>query len=233
MTSSGEATPLDWRTRWIIRLAGWLIFALGRTWRVRVYGRDAFLQRAPSDPRAVFTLWHGQMLPVLWVHQPPTGVIISEHRDGEIIAHLVARFGLFAIRGSSSRGGARALLAAVQALREGADVAITPDGPRGPRHEFAPGALVIAFRAAVAIVPIVVHIDRAWRFSTWDVFELPKPFARVTVLYGVPRTVDADDVRSVSLLAPHFAEVMAEDLLRVRALGVARSGAGAATDAAA
>ena len=220
-------TPLDWRTRWTIRVAGWLIFALGRTWRVRVYGRDALLQRAPTDPRVVLALWHGQMLPILWAHQQPTGVMISEHRDGEIIARLVARFGFFAIRGSSSRGGARALLAAVQTLRDGADVAITPDGPRGPRHVFAPGALVVAFRAAVNVVPIVAHIDRAWRFATWDAFELPKPFARITILYGLARPVQGEDVRAVSLLASRFADMMTDDLAHVRVLAATRTGVAA------
>ena len=190
-------------------------------------GRDDLLRRAAGDARVVLTLWHGQMLPILWAHRQPTGVMISEHRDGEIIASLVARFGFFAIRGSSSRGGTRALLAAVQALREGADVAITPDGPRGPRRSFAPGALVVAFRAAVNIVPIVAHVDRAWTFSTWDAFELPKPFARVTILYGAPRAVIAENVRELSLRTSQFAEMMADDLANVRAIGETRAGVAA------
>ena len=217
-------TPADWRTRWTVRVASWLIFALGRTWRVRVHGRDALLRRDASDPRVVLTLWHGQMLPILWAHRQTTGVMISEHRDGEIIARLVARFGFFAIRGSSSRGGARALLAAVRALREGADVAITPDGPRGPRHEFSPGALVVALRAAVNIVPIVAHSDRVWRFASWDAFELPKPFARVTVLYGEPRAVIGAKVHEASELAPRFATAMSDELARVGALAHAHVG---------
>ena len=223
MTTTEGVTPLDWRTRWTIRIASWLIFALGRTWRVRVHGRDALLRRRASDPRVVLTLWHGQMLPILWAHRQATGVMISEHRDGEIIARLVARFGFFAIRGSSSRGGARALLAAVQAVRDGADLAITPDGPRGPRHAFAAGALVVAYRAAVDVVTIVAHSDRVWRLASWDAFELPKPFARVTVLYGEPRAVVGENVQAVSALAPRFARAMADDLARVRVLAVGRS----------
>ncbi|MEI6740667.1 MAG: lysophospholipid acyltransferase family protein [Gemmatimonadaceae bacterium] len=203
---------LDWRTRGLVRLGGWLLTALGATWRVRVIGREALLARPADAPRVVLTLWHGQMLPILWAHRQPTAVLISEHRDGEIIARIVARFGFSSVRGSTSRGGARALLACVQAVQEGADVAITPDGPRGPRHQFAPGALVVAFRAGVPVVPLVAHVDRAWRLRSWDAFEIPKPFARVTIVYGAPRPVDGADVRAVSERHPEFAGYMQDDM---------------------
>ncbi len=211
------------RMRLAIRVGGWLLSCLGRTWRVQVLGREALLARTAGDARVVLTLWHGQMLPILWVHRQPTGVLISEHRDGEIIARIVSRFGFFGVRGSTSRGGARALLECVQVLRQGADVAITPDGPRGPRHSFAAGALVVAFRAGASVVPIVAHVDRAWRLRSWDAFEIPKPFARVIVRYGAPRTVRADSVREVAALAPAFAATMLEEMALV-AIG-ARDGA--------
>ncbi len=222
-TGSASGAPsrglaLDVRTRIAIRVGGWLLSCLGRTWRVRVVGREALLARAVGDARVVLTLWHGQMLPILWVHRQPTGVLISEHRDGEIIAQIVSRFGFFGVRGSTSRGGARALLECVQVLRHGADVAITPDGPRGPRHSFAAGALVVAFRAGASIVPIVAHVDRAWRLRSWDAFEIPKPFARVVVRYGAPRTVRADSVREVTTLAQTFADAMQQEMAHVAAL---------------
>ncbi len=208
--SAERAAPprLDRRTRLLIRIGGWVLSMLGKTWRLRVYGRDALLARASGDPRVVHTLWHGQMLPILWAHRQPTGVLISEHRDGEIIARIVARFGFFGIRGSTTRGGARALLECVQVLKSGADVAITPDGPRGPRHSFAPGALVVAFRAGAMIVPIVAHVDRHWSLRSWDAFEIPKPFARVTIVYGEPMPLAASDVREASLQTDAFATYM-------------------------
>jgi lysophospholipid acyltransferase (LPLAT)-like uncharacterized protein len=209
---------LNARRRIAIRVGGWLLSCLGRTWRVRVVGREALLTRSAGDARVVLTLWHGQMLPILWVHRQPTGVLISEHRDGEIIARIVSRFGFFGVRGSTSRGGARALLECVQVLRQGADIAITPDGPRGPRHSFAAGALVVAFRAGASVVPIVAHVDRAWRLRSWDAFEIPKPFARVTVRYGVPRTVRADSVREVTALAPAYAAAMQQEMAQVALL---------------
>lgn len=181
------------------------------------------MQRERGDPRVVFTLWHGQMLPILWAHRQPTGVLISEHRDGEIIAQIIRRFGFFGIRGSSSRGGARALLECVQVLRAGADVAITPDGPRGPRHSFAPGALVVAYRAGAQHVSIVSQADRVWRLRSWDGFEIPKPFARVTVVYGAPRAVVGADVREVSERTSEFAAAMEEATERARLLSSSRS----------
>lgn len=213
---NGAPRPsLRWRTRMLIRLGTALLVVLGRTWRVRIVGRDALMGRRTDDPRVVYTLWHGQMLPILWGHRQPTGVLISEHRDGEIIARIVKRFGFFGIRGSTTRGGARALLECVRTLRSGADVAITPDGPRGPRHSFASGAVVVAFRAQASIVPIVAHVDRRWTLRSWDGFEIPKPFARVTVLYGAPVRVDAVDVREASMRTQEFAEIMQSNLERV------------------
>jgi len=212
---TGQATPsLDLKTRVLIRLGGWCLRLLGATWRVQVHGRDALLARAPLDARVVHVLWHGQMLPILWAHRQWTGVLISEHRDGEIIAQIVSRFGFYGIRGSTTRGGARALLECVQALKAGADVAITPDGPRGPRHSFAPGALVVAFRAGASIVPIVAHVSRRWTLRSWDAFEIPKPFARVTIVYGEPLRVAATDVREASLQTELFAASMEACLMQ-------------------
>jgi lysophospholipid acyltransferase (LPLAT)-like uncharacterized protein len=214
---------LDWRTRVAIRLGTWVLYALGSTWRVRVHGRQALLERAPDASRVVLTLWHGQMLPLLWAHRQPTGVMISEHKDGEIIARIVETFGFFGVRGSSSRGGTRALLEAVQVLKRGADMAITPDGPRGPRHSFAPGALVLAHRAGAPVVSLVAHVNRKWQLRSWDGFEIPQPFARVTIEYGEPVMLDDPDVRTVAARTEEFGRRMQEALARVDALAGERA----------
>lgn len=213
-----SAPSLDWRTRVAIRLGTWVLYALGSTWRVQVNGRQALLDRAPDASRVVLTLWHGQMLPLLWAHRQPTGVIISEHKDGEIIARIVETFGFFGVRGSSSRGGTRALLEAVQVLQRGADMAITPDGPRGPRYRFAPGALVLAHRAGAPVVSLVAHVNRKWQLRSWDGFEIPKPFARVTIEYGEPVMLSDPDVRAAAARTEEFAQRMREALARVEAL---------------
>jgi hypothetical protein len=117
---------------------------------------------------------------------------------------VVRAFGLETVRGSTSRGGARALLELVATLRRGRDVAVTPDGPRGPRHEFAPGALVAAQRAGAAVIGVAAHVDRAWRLRSWDAFEIPKPFARITVAYTPARGVPGGSARDAAAAAPAF-----------------------------
>lgn len=198
---SAVTPTLDWRTRVATRAGSVLLKALAATWRMEVRGKEALLARHARGERAIILLWHGQMLAGTVAHRLPTRVLISEHRDGEIIARVVAHFGLGAVRGSSSRGGARALLEAAAVLKGGTDVAITPDGPRGPYRTFAAGALALAHRTGVPLVAIVTHADRAWRLRSWDRFEIPKPFARVVVEYLPPRFVQAADVREASAQA--------------------------------
>jgi lysophospholipid acyltransferase (LPLAT)-like uncharacterized protein len=159
----------------------------------------------------VFTLWHGQMLPLLWFHRNQgVAVLVSEHSDGEIIARILEWMGYALIRGSTSRGAGRALIGLTRTLKEGNDVAITPDGPRGPRHKFAPGAVVAANRADVPIVPTVAHVDKSWTLSSWDGFVIPKPFARITIAYGPATRVTARTPREAADEAPRLEQLMSE-----------------------
>ena len=196
--ASAGIPKLDWKTRSAISVGGFLIRALARTWRVRVEGREAVEAVRRSGQGVIFTFWHGQMLPLLAEHNRPTTVLISDHRDGEIITQIVSGFGCRAVRGSSSKGAARALLQLSRTLNEGNDIAITPDGPRGPRHSFAPGAVVLSQRTSAPIAFMVSHTNWAWRLKTWDEFEIPKPFARVTVVYSEPFVVSADRARDAA-----------------------------------
>jgi lysophospholipid acyltransferase (LPLAT)-like uncharacterized protein len=140
--------------------------ALAATWRVREVGREGWEARRAAGLPTMIALWHGQMLPLLPHHRGQgVAVLVSEHRDGEIITRVLRAFGFETVRGSTSRGGARALLEMSRVLRAGREVAVTPDGPRGPRHAFAPGALVAAQRAGAAVVGVAAHVDRAWRLK--------------------------------------------------------------------
>lgn len=214
---------LDLRTRIAIRLGHLAFRVLGATWRVRRHGWQDFEARHARGERSVIALWHGQMLMCLNAHGTPAAVMISEHRDGEIIAQVLRLVGHTAVRGSSSRGGARALLEAARVLSEGTDVAITPDGPRGPRHSFAPGAAVLSFRAGVPVVALVAKVDSAWRLKSWDAFEIPKPFSRITVVYSEPRAVVASDIRAASEQAGELAAMMQETQARADALAQRRA----------
>lgn len=151
------------------------------------------------------------MLPLLWHHRHEgVAVVVSEHSDGEIIARILEWMGYRLIRGSTSRGADRALLGIVKTLKRGEDVAITPDGPRGPAGKFAPGAVVAANRAGAPIIPALAYVDRAWKLSSWDGFIIPKPFARITVSYGPPLRINAPTTRDAAAYAPHLEQMMGE-----------------------
>lgn len=203
------AAPVPAKLRWGVALGIRLIRLLARSWRVREVGREAWNARRARGEGVVLVLWHGQMLTMMNHHRDEgVAVLISEHRDGEIIARIARAFGFVTVRGSTSRGGSRALLSLVARLRGGGEIALTPDGPRGPRHAFAPGALIAAHRAGVPVVGIVALVDRAWRLGSWDRFEIPKPFARVLLAYGEPTPVPGTSPREAAEAAALFAGYM-------------------------
>ena len=186
------------------------IRALASTWRYRTVGAHIPAGLRSRKEPIVFTLWHGQMLPLLWFHRNQgVAVLVSEHSDGEIIARILEWMGYALIRGSTSRGAGRALIGLTRTLKDGSDVAITPDGPRGPRHKFAPGAVVAANRADVPIVPTVAHVEKCWQLSSWDGFVIPKPFARITIAYGPATRVRARTPREAADEAPRLEDLMA------------------------
>lgn len=178
--------------RWAARFGPFVIGILARTWRVTVVNAHSVASLRQRSQPFIFAFWHSHMLPLVWQHrEEKVAVLISTHADGEIIARICEAFGYRTIRGSTSRGGARALVEIARTLERGIEVAITPDGPRGPAHSIAPGALYAAQRANAPIVPIYVHASRAWHLATWDSFMIPKPFARLTIRYGEPIFVQA------------------------------------------
>jgi len=188
---------------------GSVIRALAATWRYRTVGEQQVKKLRHDKTAILFTIWHGEMLPLLWFHRNQgVAVLVSEHKDGELIAQILEWMGYATIRGSTNRGAGRALIGLVRTLREGRDVAITPDGPRGPRHKFAPGAVVAANRSGPPIVPTIAHVDRYWQLKTWDGFIIPKPFARITVSYGSMTHVHSDSPREAADEAPRLENLM-------------------------
>ncbi len=176
-----------------------LLRLLAATWRVRVTNPEIVDDLRARRQPFVHVLWHGQLMPLLWAHRARgISVIISEHRDGEMIARVAQKLGCRTVRGSTSRGAARALLRACREVEEGHDLAITVDGPRGPAGSVAPGALVISQRTKAPLVPTAASASRAWRLKSWDRFMIPKPFAKVVVTYGAPIIVEADNARDAT-----------------------------------
>lgn len=148
----------------------------------------------PKEPFIV-AFWHGELLMQPYLYKKvrkehKIAVMISEHFDGEIIAKTVKRFKIDSIRGSTKKGAAKVLLNAIKRLREGFDIAITPDGPRGPRYSVADGIVAISKKENVFIVPFHYKASRFWQLNSWDRFIIPKPFSKLTFYIGEPFKVD-------------------------------------------
>lgn len=204
--SNRRQLPL--KDRLAVLLGGALIRALASTWRYRVRNVEEVEKLRGSGAPFVFSIWHGQLLPLLWHHRDQgISILVSEHKDGELIARFAESIGYGTIRGSSSRGAAGALLGLVRALEEGKEVGITPDGPRGPACSYAPGAAVAASKAGALVLPLAAHADRAWRLNSWDRFMIPRPFTRVTLAYGAPVRLP-DDARAAAAETPRLESAM-------------------------
>jgi lysophospholipid acyltransferase (LPLAT)-like uncharacterized protein len=154
---------------------------LAATWRFRESGLE------PWKPPFIFVLWHSRILPLLALHKRQGLVLlISRHRDGGYLADLAQGWGYSSVRGSTQRGGEVGLLGIVRALQDGAVVAVTPDGPRGPRERVQPGAIAAAQHAGVPLIAAGARTASAWYLSSWDRMCIPKPFAAIDVRYSAP-----------------------------------------------
>lgn len=165
---------------------------LAATWRYRVRGWEHVAAARATGRPVIYVLWHSRILPLLY-HRRGEGMalLISRHRDGGYLAELSARWGYRVVRGSSKRGGEVGLLGLVRHLRQGAEVALTPDGPRGPAERMKPGALAAAQHANALVIAAGARASAAWWLRSWDRFCLPKPFAAVDIAYGAPFGVAA------------------------------------------
>lgn len=188
----GERIP-PFRTRLVSRLGGGLLTSLMRTTRFERTGTEHYDAWIGSGRTAIYVLWHGRLLPCSYYHRDHgLATLISRHRDGDYIAGVVERWGFRVVRGSSSRGGVAALLQMVRLLKGGVPLAVTPDGPRGPRQKMKSGPLIAAQRVGVPLIPVTAGTDNAWWFEGWDRFLVPKPFARIRLAYGEPMFVPAE-----------------------------------------
>jgi len=144
--------------------------------------------------RCVIGSWHGDLLmqPFAyrkWRKDANATIMISEHFDGELIANTVGYFGLDTIRGSSTRGAARVLLQAIKAVKNGADLGITPDGPKGPRFSVSEGIIVVAQKLDCPIILQTCRPSRYWQLGSWDKFVIPKPFCHLEFYCSEPLNV--------------------------------------------
>ena len=178
-------------------IARWVVSLLGLTWRVRVYGTE-HLQDLRRDGRPfAFALWHRHLLPLVWYHRGhPTSLVVSAHHNGGYLARAARGWGYRLIRGSSTRGGVWAFRRMLRVLQSGGEIAVTPDGPRGPAGVVKPGVVAAIQIAGASIVPVAAWASSSWKLRSWDGFSIPKPFARLHVAYGAPLCFSKDVARS-------------------------------------
>jgi lysophospholipid acyltransferase (LPLAT)-like uncharacterized protein len=175
------------------RLAWLYIRLLRRTLRTR-YERSEVLDACRRDPgQYILAFWHSRflMMPFAYPDRRIT-ILSSRHRDSEMLARVLVRFGYALSKGSSTEGGAAGLRDVIRKVRDGYDVAFTPDGPRGPRRRAKPGVIAAARLTGLPVVPVAFSAVPASRLRTWDRTLVPRPFGRGLYLYGTPLRVPRD-----------------------------------------
>ena len=180
--------------------------ALGATLRLRCEGLEPLEPLWSARRPLIYAVWHARILMVPWLSARlarrhgarPVRVLASRSRDGELVARWVTRFGLRVTRGSSSRGGAEALRELTAAVRAGEDVAVVPDGPRGPSERLQPGVVVLAALTGAPVVPFGFAAHPARRLHSWDRFMVPLPFARAAAVFGKPVAIARDAERDTA-----------------------------------
>ena len=143
----------------------------------------------------IYAFWHDQLLicPLTWQSEFEIKVLISKHRDGDIIARLISKLGFKAIRGSThksgktkNKGGLTSARQMIKSLKNGISIGISPDGPKGPRHKVSDGILSISRLSNSSILPVGIGFKKKWVLNTWDKFIIPKPFNQITIIWGEP-----------------------------------------------
>jgi hypothetical protein len=165
-----------------------------RTSRWEVIGGEVPAERWARGEPFILAFWHGRilMMPYCWPRQQPISMLISQHRDGQIIAQTVSHFGIDTIVGSSSKGGLAALRALMRTLKSGCCVGITPDGPRGPLMRASDGVVQVARLSGVPVIPCTFSVRRRRLLSSWDRFVVALPFSSGVFVWGQPISVPAD-----------------------------------------
>lgn len=202
------------------RLIGWAgyfaISLISKTVRWRSVGDSHLDEIYKAGHRAIFTFWHGRIFPATYYWRN-RGIVVmtSMNLDGEAIAQCIQRFGYGVARGSSSRGGLRALAQLIRDIQQGKDAAFTIDGPRGPRYVAKQGPVLLAFKTGAAILCFHISMKRRIQLKSWDEFQIPMPFTTAIVLNAPPIWVPPD-ANEEQLRALHETMQKVLDDLRLR-----------------
>ena len=178
------------QTRLIAAAASPLIGGLCRTITWKVEGDDHYDDAIRSGRPPIMAFWHGRILPATWVFRN-RGIVVmaSANFDGQWMARIIERFGYGSVAGSTSRGGARALLELKREIERGHPAGFALDGPRGPARVVQPGALWLAGATGSPILPFHTEASRFWTMGSWDRTQVPKPFSTVALVVGEPLIV--------------------------------------------
>lgn len=174
---------------WLAGLAGDVaVRALSATWRLKRVDPEHLEEKVRTGRRRVIlAFWHRHLLSMLGCFRGlPFCVPVSEHTDGEYVAQVMERFGLLAVRGSTTRGRLRLIRGLLKAIEGGRSCAITPDGPRGPCYHVHAGFVLIARRTGLPVYPVGLAVDRGWELPSWDAFVIPRPLTRICMVAGSP-----------------------------------------------
>jgi len=202
-------------SQWVnFRLVPFVVYCCHRllkaTLRVERVGFEAVQGLVDRDERFVLSFWHRRlvMMPLAYPFRRKNAagerrgvaILSSDSKDGERSAATWRWYGIHAVRGTAAHGGAQALVKMIQIVKQGWDLGITPDGPRGPRQQAKPGVLAVSRKTGAWLVPVCVAYSRAWKLRSWDEMLVPKPFSKVCVHYGEPfRVATAQEEDSLHL----------------------------------
>jgi lysophospholipid acyltransferase (LPLAT)-like uncharacterized protein len=188
-------------------VGSFILRALMKTCRVvRVEGREREREALKAaEGRAVYATWHQRMAYFFYFMGPSRlTIMISRSKDGEYATRMAARLGFGNVRGSSSFGGARALIEMIRRVRKGECAGMLADGPQGPARVVKMGTIMIAQKSRAPILPLVYGVDRCWTFNSWDRYIVPKPFSRVVIHFGepivIPEGIRGDELERYRLL---------------------------------
>ena len=178
---------------------------LSATIRKKVLGQEHPQQFWERGQYFIYAFWHQRLLMMPFLaRKGKVGMLISQHRDGEFIARAVKLFGIDSVRGSTTRGGFSALRGMIRFFRRGANLAITPDGPQGPKYIVQNGVMELARQTGAPILPVTYSASRKKVFGSWDNFILPLPFCKVVYVWGEPlfvsRHANKEDLEEKRLL---------------------------------
>lgn len=204
VTAKGRPLGGTWSQWWSFRFIPWassiLLKLLSHTLRVRYENPEYLEDLLARDQRVILAFWHRRllMMPLAYPtrssknHRKGIAILSSQSRDGERSAATWRWFHIHAIRGSANEDGARALAQLMKTIRDGWDIGLTPDGPKGPSQMAKPGVVALAQKSGASILPVCVTFDRFRILSSWDSMVIPLPFAQCVIHYALPMNIKPD-----------------------------------------